>query len=261
MKRTVLIMFGASIALAACSSSSSRPATPEEIDDTAQAITATVAASGGGGDLAAMSDAVNLSRGTIPEGFARLGDRRFHGRRLNVDTTVDLTCLDAAGNPQARCDRHTDSATLDLTQIGSLDTRNFDASESRIDNWSLTGLQSATATFSGFSVFSYSATVTSIFHSGVTSTYELDTAAVYNAIHIDTHDHNILDGTAQFDIDAHRTVTGGKKDVDSTFHVHADLTFHADHTATLVIDGTRTFEIDLRTGHCGHHDDGRGHDR
>jgi hypothetical protein len=72
------------------------------------------------------------------------------------------------------------------------------------------------------------------------------------------------DRTAQFDVDARRTVTGGKKDIDTTFHVHADLTFHADRTATLVIESTWTYEIDLNTGHCDHHDrhdDDHGHDR
>jgi len=252
MTRTLLMSLGATLALVACSSS--RPATPEEIDDTAQAISATLAADGGGGDVAAMTDAVKLARGSIPDGFTRLGDRRFHGRRLNLETTFELVCTDAAGNPQTRCNASTDAATVTVTWIGSLDTSHFDATVSRIGNWSLTGLQSATATFSGFDVFSYNATLMSIFHGGVTSTYELDTAAVYDSIHIATADRNILDGTAQLDVSAHRTVTGGKKDVDTTFHVHADLTFHADHTATLVIDGTQTYEIDLGTGRCHHHD-------
>lgn len=260
MKRTVIITLGTTLALAACSSS--RPATPEEIDDTAQAITANLAADGGGGDMAAMTDSVRLARGTIPDGFTRLGDRRFHHRRLNLETTFELTCTDVAGNTQARCDSKTDAATVNITWLGSLDTPSFDATVSRIGSWSLTGLQSATATFSGFNVFSYTATLMSIFHAGVTSTYELDTAAAYDAIHIAIADHNILDGSAQFDVDAHRTVTGSTHDVDTTFHVHADLTFHADHTATLVIDGTRTYEINLDTGHCDHHDrhdDDHGH--
>jgi hypothetical protein len=43
-------------------------------------------------------------------------------------------------------------------------------------------------------------------------------------------------------------VTGGRRDVDASFEVHAELTLHTDHTAQLVLDGTRHYSISLETG-------------
>lgn len=247
MNRTALVMMGLAFAGAACSTSSSEPATPEEYDDTAQALGATVAADGGRGDVVSMNDAVKLARGIMPFGFSRVSDKHFRCRRFDLDVSFELTCKDAAGVVQAKCNSKTDESTVDVAWSGSVDTPNFDSTVSRIGTWSLTGLQSEIATFSGLSAFSYSATLTSIFHARV-STYELNTAAAYNEIRISTDDRETIDGSAVFDVSAHRMVTGSKHDIDRAFDVHAELTYHPDHTATLVLDGTREYLIDLDTG-------------
>jgi hypothetical protein len=252
MNRTILISLGSAFALSACSSSSSRPATPEEADDVAQAITATVAAGGSSGDVASMTDAMTIALGATPRGFSRTTDGHIRGRRFNLDFSYALTCSDVTGKPLARCDATTDEATIDVAWSGNLDILSFESMANRLGTWTLTGLQSDTATLSGLSVFSYSATLTPIFRQGVTATYELDTAAAYDAIRIATATREIIGGAAIFDVSAHRTVTGGKKDIDTSFEVHAELTFHDDRTATLVIDGTRTYVIDLDTGRVVH---------
>jgi hypothetical protein len=121
----------------------------------------------------------------------------------------------------------------------------------RQGTWTITGLQSATATLDGDSSFTLDTTMTSIFHQGVTSTFTFDNTASYTAIQIATADRQITGGSASFEVKAHRTVTGtamGSNDVDKSFDVHAVLTFNADHTATLVLDGMHTFTIDLTTG-------------
>lgn len=247
MNRTALVMSGLAFAVGACASSTKEPATAEEYDDTAQAIGETLAAEGDRGDVVSMKDAVKLARGIMPFGFFQTSDRHFGCRRSNLDVSFTIVCKDAAGAVQAKCNSRTDEAAIDVAWSGSVDTRTFDSMVSRLGSWTLTGLQSETATFSGLSAFSSSTTLTSVFSNRVSS-YELNTAAAYNAIHISTDDRETIDGSASFDVSAHRVVTGGKHDVDRTFEVHTDVIFHPDHTATLILDGEREYLLDLDTG-------------
>jgi hypothetical protein len=252
MKRITWITF--SLSIAACSSSSTPPS-PADYDDAAQTIAAQAAtqsgAGVGGGEVMAMADSVSITLGRLPLGFLRAGDGRIHGRRMGVDHTFTVTCKDAAGAALEKCDRTTDSATVEVEFSGDLETPNLTASVDREGSWTITGLQSATATFDGDSSFSLDTTLTSIFREGVTSTFALDATASYDAITIATADRKITGGSASFDLQAQRTVTGtemGSHDVDKSFEIHAELTFNGDQTATLVLDGTHTFTIDLKSG-------------
>jgi hypothetical protein len=254
MKRTTWITFGLSIA--ACSSSSTTPPTPAEYDDTAQAISSSVVTGGSsgrseGGELVAMSDATSLAFGRLPLGFALRSDGRIHGDHMGVDHSFMVTCKDAAGAALAHCDQTTDSATVEIKMTGSFQTPSITASIDREGSWTITGLQSATATFHGDSSLALDTTLTSVFHPGVTSTATFDATASFDAIQIATKERQITGGSASFEVKAHRTVTGtamGAHDVDKSFDVTAVITFHADRTATLVLDGTQTFTIDLTTG-------------
>jgi len=256
MNRTTLVTLGLSIA--ACSSSSS-PATTADYEDTAQAISSSTVTGGnggvGGGEVVAMADAMSIALGRMPLGFLRGTDGHFHGNRMGVDNNFTITCKDAAGTVLAACDKTTDSATVDVKWTGNLQTPNFTAAVDREGTWTITGLQSPTATINGDSSFSLDTTMTSIFHQGVTSTYSFDTTATYNAIQIATQERQATGGSVSFEVKAHRTVTGtamGSKDVDKSFDIHAELTFNADHTATLVLDGTHTFTLDLSNGRVDH---------
>jgi len=245
-----------SLSIAACSSSSSStPATSADYDDAAQTIAASTATSSGStvqaGEVLAMADSVNLSLGRLPLGFLRSGDGRIHGNRMGINHDFTITCKDAAGATLAQCDKTTDSATVEVKFSGDLTTPNLTASVDREGTWTITGLQSATATLDGDSSFSLDTTLTSIFHQGVTSSFTLDATASYDAITIATMDRHVTGGSASFELKAHRTVTGtamGAHDVDKSFDIHAQLTFNGDQTATLVLDGTHTFTIDLKTG-------------
>ncbi|HEU4733874.1 MAG TPA: hypothetical protein VFT22_38540 [Kofleriaceae bacterium] len=245
MKRITLITLGS--VLAACSSSS-KQATPEQYDDTAQAIASTTATGGGGGDVASMADTVTISLGAMPQGFTLSADGQIQGSRLGVDYSYKLTCKNLAGVVGA-CGATTDGATVEVAWSGNLGTPNLDASVSRNGSWTVTGLQTDTATFSGDSSFSFDATVRSIFRPGVTASYSFDASASYDAVRIATQDRRVIDGSASFDVSAHSQVTGaGSNNADAAFDVHAALTFHADHTASLVLDGSRSYSIDLTTG-------------
>lgn len=260
MKRITWITF--SLSIAACSSSTTTsPATSADYDDAAQTIAASTAASSGStvaaGEVLAMADSVSIALGRLPLGFLRGGDGRIHGSRMGVDHSFTVTCKDAAGATLAQCDKTTDSATVEVSFAGDLKTPNLTASVDRQGTWTVSGLQSATATFNGDSSFSLDTTLTSIFHQGVTSSFTLDATAAYDAITIATQDRQVTGGTATFDLKTHRTVTGtgtgsgtgmGPHDVDKTVEIHAVLTFNGDGTATLVLDGTHTFTIDLKSG-------------
>ncbi len=243
-----------SFSIAACTSPSQpSPATTADYEDTAQTISASIVSGGssGSGDLVAMADATSIALGRLPLGFLLGSDGRVHGNRLGVDNSFMITCKDAAGTVLATCDSTTDSATVSLKQSGNLQTPSLTSSVDREVNWTITGLQSATATFNGDSSFSLDTTLQSVFHQGITSTLTFDATAAYQAITIATQERQITGGSASFEVKAHRTVTGtamGSNDIDKSFDVHADVTFHADHTATLVLDGTHTFTIDLTTG-------------
>lgn len=247
-----------SLSIAACSSSSSTtPATSADYDDAAQTIAASTATSSGStvqaGEVLAMADSVSLSLGRLPLGFLRGGDGRFHGDRMGINHDFTITCKDATGATLAQCDKTTDSATVEVQFSGDIKTPNLTASVDRQGTWTITGLQSATATLNGNSSFSLDSSLMSIFHQGVTSAFTLDATAAYDAITISTADREVTGGKATFDLKTHRTVTGtamGSNDVDKTVEIHADLTFNGDGTATLVLDGTHTFTINLKSGHC-----------
>lgn len=247
MNRITLI----TLALATACSSSNQP-TREEYDDTAQAIASTTATSGSGGtsggDVASMADTASLALGVTPQGITLMGDGHFQGSRLGVDYSYSLICKSVAGVVSV-CGPTTDQATATVAWSGNLTSANVDASVSRTGSWTVTGLQSATATFAGDSSFSFDATLRSIFRPGVTATYAFDASASYDAVRISTVDRKVIDGSASFDLTAHHTVTGaGNDNVNASFEVQAEITFHADHTATLVLDGSQRYSLDLTTG-------------
>lgn len=244
MKRIPLATLALSLA-AACTSKTTP--TPEQYDDTAQAIASTTATSGGGGDVASMSDSVTIALGAMPTGFTLSGDGHFQGSRLGVDYSYSIVCKNAAGVTGV-CNALTDQATVQVAWSGDLTSPNVDASVDRNGMWSLTGLQSDTATFNGNSTFSFDTTLRSIFRPGAMVSYSFDASAAYDAIRISTQERQVIDGSAAFDISAHAQVSGTNKDSEASFDIHAEITFHADHTADLVLDGSRHYSLNLTSG-------------
>ncbi len=244
------------LSIAACTSSQGS-ATATDYEDVAQTITTTLVTSRSptsnlgvtGGDVIVFREALDLAHGRLPTGFIRDDDHRCHGSHDGVAHDITIVCKNAAGTTLARCDDTTDSATITLKQTGMLQTPNYSSSIDREGTFSITGLQSATATFAGSSSFTLDSTFMSTFHPGVTKTLSFDATAAYDALTFTTQDRQLTGGSASFEVKAHHTVTGsGSGNVDKSFDVTAKITFNANHTATLVLDGTQTFTIDLTTG-------------
>jgi len=257
MNRITLLTLGSAVAACSWSSPASpssapsaTPASRQEYDDTAQAVSSTTVPGGNGGDVGAMADALALASGAKVPGLALQSDGRFHGQRLGVDSTFMVSCKDSAGTVLAQCDATTNEATVTLSWSGNFHTSLLDATVMRDGMWTITGLQTATATFSGDSSFSSDSTLKSVFRPGTTVTYMFDTMATYTAIQIDTKKREIIGGSASFDVSGHHTATGsGTGDpVDAGFAIHAEITFHADHTADLVLDGAQHYTINLMSG-------------
>lgn len=256
MKRISFITFGALLSVgvvtAGCSSSNNSKPTSDEYDDTAQAIGSTTATSNGGssggGDVASMADSVQLALGVTPAGLslAGSGSGQFNGSKLGVNYSYTLTCT--TGGATAPCGVTTDSATAQVDWSGNLNTDAVTASVTRDGKWTLSGLQTSTVSFSGDSSFTFDATLKSIFRPGVTTTYNFDTSAHYDAIMVDKSSHHVISGSATFDVNAKHMVTGSTNNVDASFSVSADLTFNSDGTASLVLDGTQHYTIHLDTG-------------
>jgi hypothetical protein len=240
----------AGFALAACSTTSSTQTdvTRDQYDDTAQAIATATVTGSGGGDIGSMSDSITIALGTPPLGFVLQGDGHFHGNRLGIDYSYAITCKDAAGTTLALCDATTDAADVSVAWSGNLRSPNLDADVSRTGDWTLTGLQGATATFDGDSSFSLDTTLRSVFRPGVTETYMFDLDASYDAVKVATANRLAIGGTATLDVTGHHKVTGSNQDVDASFSVHATVSFTTIHTALIVIDGTQRYSVDLATG-------------
>jgi hypothetical protein len=239
------------------------PATAADYEDTAQTIGSSTATSSSGtvsaGDAIALRDAVHIALGRLPLGFVLEREGHVRGSRMGVNNAFTISCKDASGAALAKCDSTTDSATVTIAWKGSIETPNFSSSVDREGNFTITGLQSGTATINGDSSFSFDTSMMSVFHQGVTSSASFDFTATYAAITVttkdatdkDRDDREITGGTATFEVKGTRKVTGtanGSNDVDKSFDVNAVLTFNGDGTATLVLDGTQTFTIDLHTG-------------
>src|SRR5262249_31081476 len=161
-----------------------------DYEDTAQTIASATATGGTGaglgfGDALVFQDAVSLARGRMPLGFLRATDGHFHGNLMGVGHDFTIACKDAAGNAQTECNSMTDSATVTIKVTGDLQTPIFSASIDHEGTFTITGLQSATATFDGDSSFSLDTSLTSCFHQGgATSTLMFDATASYKAITI-----------------------------------------------------------------------------
>ncbi|HEX4416519.1 MAG TPA: hypothetical protein VH165_01410 [Kofleriaceae bacterium] len=155
-----------------------------------------------------MADAVNIATGHLPLGFLRGIDGHIHGNRMGVDNDFMVTCKDAAGTTQTACDKTTDSATVDIKWTGNIQVPGFSSSVDREGSWTITGLQSATATFNGSSTFSLDTTLTSIFRQGVTSSFMFSATAKYDAITVATADRQLTGGSASFEVKVDRAVTG-----------------------------------------------------
>jgi hypothetical protein len=218
----------------------------EDYDDIAMGVGALVAPAGGGGEAGAMSDAVDVaSEGSagLVEGSGAVEIVIHAG--LSYEYRAD--CFDAAGVELDACGETTDSATISVSWSGELDTPSYDASIERAGEWSITGLQSATATLAGEASFEVSSEFRAMYRD-VTRSMHLSYDAVYDGVQIDTATRQAVGGSIRYAVQGERFVQRGSDEKDIEFSVQADVTFQADGSATLVLDGSRSYSIDAETG-------------
>lgn len=257
--RNTLIASGIALILAACATADSNQGsanllTTEDYDNTAQVIaSSTVMTNGSGGigagDILTMVDALHLAVGRPPTDFS-YREGKFHCNRMGVDVALTVVCKDATGKTQKRCDSKTDKATIQVEWEGKLKAPNFLATVSRAGQWTISGIQSGTASLNGDSHFAVDTTFSSVFHAGITAAMTYDAMAAYNDIVFTTADSQITSGNAVFSVDIHNTLTGtaGSAPVDKAFAIAATMTFNGGGTALLVLDGVNTYLINLTTG-------------
>lgn len=245
MQRLASIVLG--LSLVACGASGSSTITRAEYDDTAQTIANATANSGNRGDVASMSDSVDIALGTPPLGMTLSGTGSYTGSDLGLDFSLMLSCIDASGSLLDACGPTTNTASVEVAWSGMLDTPNLAASVRRSGTWTITDLQTDTAKFTGYGSFSFDTKLTSIFHPSDTATYAFKADAAYDGVGMAMADHQIVGGSASFDVTA-RHMTTGSTMVDSTFQVTADIAFQADHTASITLDGDQHYLLSLTTG-------------
>jgi hypothetical protein len=218
----------------------------EDYDDIAMGVGALVATPGGGGEAGAMGDAVDVAStgaaGTV-EGSGAIEVVLHAG--LSYEYRVD--CFDAAGVELAACDETTDSANVAVSWSGELDTLHYDATIERLGEWSITGLQSATATLTGSGSFEVDSEFRAMYRD-ITRSLHLSYDAEYDSVQIDTATRQAVGGSIRYAVQGERFVQRGSDEKDIEFSVQAEVTFAADGSATLTLDGSHSYSIDVETG-------------
>jgi hypothetical protein len=227
--------------------SSSDPASEADYDDVAQALSSVVASGSTGGDVGAMSDSANVALG-VSDGMIRVSATgQFSGTHGGLKYELTAKCNDVAGQALASCTKATDDSTIDLTWSGELALPKVTASVQREGTWTLTGLQSGTATISGDGEFTLDAQLQSFFRNA-SRTYHVGYSAEYKDVHFDLTTRSAMAGDVSYVIDAERSASGLRGESDAKFHMEGALSFHVDGSATLTLDNTFKYGIDAASG-------------
>lgn len=263
MKHLTWTSLGLAVAACACSSTSDSRPTAAQYDDTAQAVAATAASmrpssaraatanatDDSSGDLVTMSDTLSLSAGTLPLGLSLGTNGHFQGSHLGLACDYALMCKSSSGS-SVSCGATADQAAVEVAWSGTLGTEPLTAQVVRTGNWTVTGLRSGVASFSGQSTFSFAAAIQSSFRPSASAMYSFDASATYRAARLDTATHEAVGGSIDYDIHAEDAVTSGtgSASTSASFEVHGVLTFQADHAAQLVLDGDQYYALNTETG-------------
>lgn len=241
--RPVLAASVLALAVTGCGQKSDEP-TQQDYNDVASSVGAMVA--GGGGELASIEDSVGTATGEIPFGFSSNGSGQIEGERGGLSFLYEVACTDADGVTMAACDSTTDSASLLVEWGGSYAGDFWQFEISRTGEWSVTGLQSDVAVFSGEGTFDVSSASQSL--DGQRSrSFELSYAGSYD-ISWDIAEQRVIEGAITYDVHAERHADGPAAEADAVFDIDAEITFDGTGTARLVLDGSQSYDLNLTTG-------------
>ncbi|MCG8416976.1 MAG: hypothetical protein MJE77_03405 [Proteobacteria bacterium] len=240
------LFFGLS-ALAGCPGDNDA-LTQDDYDDVAVAVGSLVA-NPSGGESGSIDDSINLVKGTASASKAVEGESAHETyRRAGLTYEYVVDCVDAAGNVQSACDRATTgAASIAVNWTGNLDLPAYQALVTRTGEWTLAGLQSATAELSGAGSFDVECHFQALYRP-VMKDLVLSYNAQYQAVAIDMATGRITGGTIRYQIDGQRSVRRGESDRDSEFSTVAEVTFDGSGSARLILDSSRSYTIDLATG-------------
>jgi hypothetical protein len=228
---------------AGCSSGSgSSTPTSNDYDDVAQSTAAIVATPGGGGEVTSMYDVATISVGTTPSGATVTASGSFSSVHAGVTYSYTVSCTDAHGNALAQCGPTTNDAQASVSWSGTLSVPDYTATVNRTGNWSVTGIQTGTATFNGTGSFNYSSHFESAFRDEQASA-NLTYGATYDAVVYDEATGLVNGGTVDYTINASGMASSTSGSASGTFTIDAVVTFAPGGTATIVLDGSHTYTV------------------
>jgi hypothetical protein len=222
-----------------CSSGSSTP-TSSQYDDVAQSTAAILIQTGGGGEMGSMSESASIAIGATPSGVTVDASGSLDCVHAGVTYTFQVSCTDVHGAALAHCGPTTNDAQASVAWSGNLSLTGFNAAVNRSGNWTLTGVQTSTATFNGTGTFNFNAQFQSAFRNEMVSA-NLSYSGTYNAITYDTALHHATGGSAHYTIDGSHAASSTGGTSNGSFAVDALVTFAADGSAKLTLDATHQY--------------------
>jgi hypothetical protein len=224
-----------------CSSGSSNtPPTSADYDDVAQSLGALVATPSGGGEVGSFFEAESLARGVTPTGLTLDGQGSYSGVNGGLTYTYSVSCTDASGNTLPQCGPTTNDAVVSVSWSGTATTSDFSATVSRSGKWTLSGIQSGTATFGGSGSFTYSAQFTSV---EASANLSFMATASYQNVTFDETSPRVTGGTIDYTVDASASASDGSASDSGSFTIDAVVTFGAEGSASLTLDGSQTYTV------------------
>ncbi|HEY2510604.1 MAG TPA: hypothetical protein VGI39_07105 [Polyangiaceae bacterium] len=224
-----------------CSSNNTSKPTASDYDDVAQSLSVVVTAQGSGGETGSIAASASLASGVTPANVSVNAKGTFDSASAGLDYQFSVTCTDAKGQANA-CGPATDDASADVTWSGNLSLPNLTASVERSGQYTLTGVQSGTATFNGAGSFTFDSQFVSLFRNEQVKNH-LSLSSSYSNVTFDESAKYVTGGTVHYTVDATRDAAGTSGTKDANFAIDAVLAFQADGSALLTLDGTAQYKV------------------
>jgi hypothetical protein len=226
-----------------CSGSGARSASRNDYDNVAQTTAALLIQASGGGEVGSMYDSASLAAGITPLGVTANGSASFGDAHAGLDYTLTVSCTDAAGAALSACGAKTNDAQANVAWSGNLTLPpDFTATVTRQGSWTVSGVQTGTATFNGTSSFDLTAQFTSVFY-GASANVDLAYSASYDAVTYSTVWHHATGGTIDYSIVTSGAASGPTAQGGANFAMDAHVVFSPDGSATLTLDGSYNYKV------------------